>query len=926
MTPKVVPMKKIFLILSLFLFAPVQGAILLKSNEKLNETSFTFAVKQYAYHKKFRRFFVAAHETITSSEEDKKYALAYINPLDTVFTGIAPEKVSIDGQKGAKNPLFGAGIKRLAILGWCPVVVTKDDQASLYVIEEFLKPDDISLLAAPNINDASDTPEKTNGIIALETTEGEEPNENDKQAFIFAAVKKGGKEGKFGQKGSGIALIKIAGTVDAAKKIKLKTHILDARTAKENGNKAAPLDTQTNAAFIGQPLAAMGPKCHLHWHNDFKVLYIGLSVEAHDGPHNGARALLISTRNVGNKGLAFIPVAPDSVFSGGQQIIGVKGTTGNQKKIAIHAVASLSTSTHLDYLIVNGGVGVRNTRKKVFALPLVNDPNSNGFAQIARKKQMPILYLNKDTRGFIKRTLFEPAQVPADMVTEDESCALVGGGQLPGPVDTLFTSGDTVFVSMPKAPGQQGGIYYSQAIFDQKGLIANWSEWQRAGAAGSIRGFALDSRVGDFLFMSGSAGRVERTQTGLLPISSLISEQFPPDRGGAQGIFDLHFKTRGLSQQPGSRLSIQIITGFQKVLFLETAADNERGVLGERIGGPTLFAATQGSLEGFKHSQAIAISGGVLADLGPITSATLLISGDNGYFIVGGTGGVAVLMNPDGSGFNAREGLKRTFEGLSPSMRFVKISDSPDVIKLAAESDTLYVLTQTSLERLKLGPAQLMSQPIAKSVLTESEGELVFGSNACFFDVAISDGFGLLSTNLGLYHSARTVNLLEAQSSIRWQMVRLPESIGAVTKLVAVSPVQGFAHKGQIYLLNSSISLSQSRIYRLFVDKHNESPVRLLDDLFMEDKPTFFADIGNYRNYFATDGAITLLLRSRYLEQPVLCEVLAPGIKSGTRYLHNLAVNLDLKAPDARALGPIIRSSSSGSWLVIGDFGIRGNA
>src|SRR5581483_448628 len=88
---------------------------------------------------------------------------------------------------------------------------------------------------------------------------------------------------------------------------------------------------------------------------------------------------------------------------------------------------------------------------------------------------------------------------------------------------------------------------------------------------------------------------------------------------------------------------------------------------------------------------------------GPITATEIGRNDTDGWLFVGGSDGLAVLINPDGSGWNiAQEELGNQFDGLMPGMHFQMIGDYHFVKKLIYEDNFLFVVTTDIIDRINL--------------------------------------------------------------------------------------------------------------------------------------------------------------------------------------------------------------------------------
>lgn len=921
-------MKKhlVYLSLTFLIQAPTWGAIVLKGDLTTGTQSFSFPLGQYAYDEVNRNFFIAALEDIATNEA-KAFAISAAGPASDQCAALTPEIVTLNGVPDSNNPLWGQAINVLGLAGGRPLAVLKQDPTRFYLIHNFRNPAVITEFSTPQLNDAQTNPEVTAGIIALTAAELGATEDQIGTTYMFAAVKP--HNAFWGEPGSGIALARFISSDNGQT---FTFDIPNATTGEPNGNKAAPLDTETPAVFIENPVARIDSSAALHWNERLRLLYIGLEVVPIAGPQNGGRSVVLGFVT-NNQALSLQPVVPDSAIENTTSIVGARGGNFDEGTIVAYALSSIFTSTNLDYLIVNGGNGV-NIQNQVYALPLVNLPTSQDYGKIADKTQEPLNIFNEIVPSFVGRYLTKAATNPLEMPQTSDTAARVGGGVLPGPVQSLFTFGDTVFASVISTDNnQQGGIFYSQAIFKANGLITAWTPWQRAGATGSIFGFALDQLVGDYFFMTGDSAQtvttVKRTLNGAISISDYVSSQLPQEQGGAQGLINVPYNTTGFSTTIGQRLSVLIIPGFEKVLFIQNGADTNN------IFGPintdystSTFSSDDGSLTNFAPGfSALSISGGALNAIGPVITGGVYAQNNNGYFIVAGFGGIAVLCNADGTGFNTTTGLATEFAGLDSTMRFQKITDLIDVRNLIIDGETIYAVTRTNLVRITITPEMLANNTVQTTVLADINNPEFITSNSSFSDAVINNGFGILATSVGLYYSNVLVNLANVtqEDQVVWTFVKFNESLNSITRIVPVTSAAGFATNAELYILDACVSLGQARIYRAAIDPTQAIPVIPFNDLYIKDIPTFLVSLGNYRNYFATDGAINMITRSKYLQNPVIYELLPPHLRAGVRDQQKRSFMINLNIPQSRAIGPMVRSSTSGSWLIVGDFGIRGN-
>ena len=134
----------------------------------------------------------------------------------------------------------------------------------------------------------------------------------------------------------------------------------------------------------------------------------------------------------------------------------------------------IDTSTGLSYLVVFGGHGLpHETRRKLFALPIVNDYLHPYAGMLANKNSVPISQFGeKKPFRFEKRFFTEPAIKPGDLFEETDAAARIGGSVvLDDDIRQVIVAGDAVYIVV------KNNIYYSQALFDEYGRIKCWTDW-----------------------------------------------------------------------------------------------------------------------------------------------------------------------------------------------------------------------------------------------------------------------------------------------------------------------------------------------------------------------------------------------------------------------------------------------------------------
>jgi len=861
-----------------------------------------------------REVLVGAAENIPASAEDAQpFAVSVLAPGGDAFRSLAPEQVVQNGAL-VTNPLHGAHIRFIrSIQQGFPFVVT-ENEPNVVSVTGFLRRDPneaIQRIGLVQTNPLLDS----NGMEADEIigvfTQG--------NAFLAAVTPQGQA---FGNPGSGIA----SGVF-----------------FQDNDNDFV-LD-QANVFHViefDQPQALLRnnrPLSQFFNDKDQPVVftdcaggvptYTGFSLESGSQLNAGARSVLVgNTRPIVDENA----LAPDSIV----------GTNQPNTSLFVHALQTTMTSTRLTYLIVNGGVGgVAPTRKQVFALPIVNDAQQSTFGMVAAKGVEPQPeFQDGDPARFLGLQLSQAASTQAEMWEPNDPDVRVGGDrELPGAVTDMWVDKDAVFVAVPEHDGGSSplppGVYTSQAICNASGRIIGWTNWMpAAGAANqSIDSVIFDGSVGQFILTSETpVGDVGRTR--VQQASGVLRDMAEPfaEVGGVQGFIDIPFDHPALSQTPGQRISLSIATGLQSIVIAQTGCEdsNNRVV---PVTAPTLTQAEAGAIPaGAAPTGGFVVTGGALEELGATVTADIGTDGTNGWLVVGGSDGVAILQAQDGTGWPAA-GLQKDFNNL-PSLQFRRLGNITRVRKVTIDGDRLYVLTEDALYRIPLSAVNLAQEaPQIQSVAQATT--LCNDTGATLSDVVVSGTRAWLATNCGLFQTTSGVDVRNVQQEDIWQQIPLAGSVGPVTRLFAISPthrsedVATTDHGGAIYALSAHVSTFQAQLYRLAIapkaglDTSSTQVTALYPDFFTDRGKSYLFARGNYRNFVYTDGAIWLTTRSRYapVTNSILAEMLPTNVRSGVPFIA-MGSGFFFTLDPARRINQPLRVSASGSLLVSGDFGI----
>ena len=894
--------------------------------------TFSFPILENVFHERLSSLYVGAASAINNNN----YSIAFANNTTNKFIPMTPSLITLNNEANQKNPLNGAAIQHLALFDRYPIAVIQGNDTSVYMINDFLN---FSVISATDFHDATGT--QMGHIVGITTdNNGFFEAENGANA-IFTALSPVSET--FGAPGSGIAFATIQNRIiDKGKKTEKSLPFISVGNANNPAlgtNQAAPLDVTSNALTIGADLSAIHNNIvDLHWDEMLGRLYLALQITTSAGVGNGGKA--VASARVRGGLVTLESIVSNSAITN-DSIIAAQIDAGAD--ISIHKVRTMHTRTRLHYLIVVGGIGKDSaTKNLVFALPLVSTQHlSNISGLLAKQDSDPVdIFFGNLPSRFGSRTLPVPATAVGDLPTMHDPAAMIGAGQAPGDIRSLTVVGDAVFITiMSSTTHEQPGIFHSQAIFDAKGKIKRWTPWRRAAgtAQGSI-GCALDAFTGNVWYINqhdDSSSTVFRTQWQLnTPLATLVNSWFKSVQGGVQGLIDFPKESPGLTQEVGLRTSLLIASGNHTCLMIQTGADNESNQFGPITDFNATFVSNDGTLKDFIPGvYSLALRGGSLDTIGSIVSATIATDGTQSWLVVGGSHGVAVLADNDGSG--ALSGFVDGFSSLRPTMKFRKIGNYTDIISVYGDGTNLYILTPTTLDRLPVSTDTFAVGNNTKPIVLASSESLL--GKGCFLDGVISGPFALLGTTGGLLRVGNGNNIATAQGQdyINWTSIPIAESAGAINKFFVISPTNvhnDFATGGNIYVLNSWVSNHMSRVYRYSIDLDMKAPIdntaiTLFPDIFIKGLNTFFFNVGSYRNNVITDGAVIFLTQSKYAQEEPSVQLLRRNIRGGgdqtTATLRGSV--FPVKAQGFFSLFNVVYNSGSGNWIVPGDFGIYSN-
>ncbi len=883
-------------------YTPAYTARTITGDPEALGTSFSFPIKAYAWDSTHGIFFVGAHQAVAGNA----YALCAAGSFDTAFTPLAPEKAMVNNTRDENNPVYGQAIKLLTSAANNPLLVTDNEPRKLLFINSFKNILEPSILISPELTDTLGGPAAE--IIAITSTQ---PDELVPGLPFFAYVYPQG--GIFGDAGSGLHILKYS----AQSENELTSFSLDVIESVELTRQSPSLTLNND------PLASMTNTICTCWASPLEMASfksINQSTTLADVLCSGFQ---IVTGTSGGKAVTFMSHQQSITYDSAITADSIIASTTPNQPISTHFINVMGTSTGLAYLIVVGGLGTpENTKTTVYALPLVNNI-SEDFGKLASIHAQPTdIFQTTQPYRFMRRVLTTPATTPGDLYNSTDAAAQVGQGTAPyQSLDTYeitgcFVQGDAVIIST-LAPDGTAGMYISQALFNNVGLIKGFTPWQpTSGALGSQMCSVNDIKSGAYWLMPGTNPNalqtVQRTDwfsTGL-GLKTEAENFFVTTDNGIQGFIDIPQTMTG----PALNRACMIATGYKKVQLSFSQTTTGQATLSYT----DYLTADNGAIGAIGTEPGINFSGGVLDDMGALVSATVAYNTNNTWLIVAGSGGVAVLAQADGSGSLPTGNATWKKLGSYKNVRKITLGDP----------QTLFILTDTQLERITCTP-ELFADNAAYTSTILATTDRLDPNMPQLCDCIISENLALLTTSIGLFYTGAGANALTAATpdAMNWRMMPFNESVGAMTRMYIVNPgllpYQFYKPDlcgGNIYLLNAGISPHQAHVYRVTITPGaplTDTTLQKLPDYFVQNFTSFIVNLSNYRNHIFYDGSLFFASRSRYVptQAAPFLELLQTAPSSGKALVNRNARNV-LVPVAANAIGPVVRQSVTGMFIV----------
>lgn len=866
------------------------------------------------------RLWLASGETITS-EDSKKYALSFVQqigpePLFNVATGqqLVPTATPMGNEGSAtiyvvdgnqvrstteSNPIFGAHFSFFGIFGVRPAFVVSTALNKLYLVhdlEHFENPVDNQVnkteLLLHNLGPGEETAAlhvtSANIFVAhADGTFGDDMKTSKIAKFIPNAIEQDGKTVPFLQK--------------------IADKVVDKDVEALRGG-TSPLDS------IGSSVT---------FHTFAGTTYSGLHTTATDamGINIATGAMIVTTTS---EGLEFNKIVDDAALSSTKNTI---ISTIDSSSIRIKNIATLSTSTSLNYLIVarDSGMGPQS----IYAAPLVSETGTN-FGRLADATKITNKFYGTGGR-FHQRVfdtpLTDPTQINIDDMTDFTEQITVGGA-IPlaaGDIKQLYTVGDTVYIVIGDdyAAGTKPGTFCSQAIFAQDGHIISWTPWARVLGTDEPMNFSHTSPNTTSNFYISDAGngfkKVVLTQWNTMHNLSTFLKTAFFEQSGTQGLFNFPASTPGFD----SSMSLLIGTGFNQVSIGQT---------GHNPGEFRIKTIGTGDIVSFNdvnNNRAF-----VAAELAHVVDT----DPDNSlhWLFVGGSSGVAVLTD-DANGYT-HMGNFADVQDFNAGQNWKQVGDFSFVKKLIWDTTYLYVLTTNALYRIALNADKFKNPATAgldvETILISTD----LSQSPGFLDLIIDNNFCILGTTNGIY----SFNVSSGKATPT--RITIPDGLPAVPQLFVASsqaePQRNFKTKSNLYVLNNTFGSQQARLNRFVIQ---DSVVTPFNDALLSSvanptgEATSLIRFNQYVSNYFTNGSWNFA-SNYFLGTTQPAGTISPGILQLAAYIKNGKSSSHIILPVQSSQVPInflrdinnflgiMRESTSGALIASGNFEARVNA
>jgi hypothetical protein len=906
---------------------------LVTGNATNTTTTFNFPIGSVVYNPVTENIYFGAKNTAGGAGNVNNFSVSQLVLGSFTAIGLTPPTTIINiSQLDQTNPLFDQGIRELDLMyidtQELPIVVTESAPATVYMFERFTA-QQTSILNFGVLNDALPTnPQPITSVHGLA---------NDNQGHIFTLVTP--SSNVFGDPGTGVAVLVRGFLQDGDKQLRVAKQV-DAPTGSTANTvvpRSLPFDrTSTFLTFNNIPLASMQDTVVLHWDAVLNVLYIGIQAVAANSALAGVRAL--SVAHLEQNQLIITPIAPEAVFDAtNTSLISARGANA---AASIFSIKTMHTSGGIVYLVVLAG-DPANPSLRIF--PVINGTNQNVQGTIAAQSAQPIDIFSEVTSNvstLVLRSVTTAAAAPSDLLQPTDAAGNVGAlGVLPGPIQSIFVESDSVFVSIATATNTNlNGVYGSRAMLDINGKIIGWTNWQRTVAGQdsvvstvvTVQNGTVTTLVNDPTNVPNTVNRTQwivgSASTIAIP-SGFVNGTCTENNITIQNAVYLPATVEGLVNT--DILSFGLT---DRVILVEMATI----VAGQPVETPpanfnAITSLENGVVETPLNATVVEIAGPVLKTIGPVNTFGVAVNGTTNmaWLLVGGVGGLAILADNTGAGWNASTGLASHFTNISVTSAFRQIPSFTFVRKIIAVGNFLYVLTDMAMSRIDMTLSNV-SQLQFNVITVATAAQLgVTGLT----DMVISSGFALLGTTNGLFvvGAEKSIATVPSPGDVDWAIIPLPEGVPSIQQLVVVDQASGLIdvannNGGDVCILDASIGNNIGRVHRLAVNPLSGSGLvsatqaTLFNDFRVQKTPSQFLDFGGFRELYYTDGSLYISSHDQDNASGTYVMLIAPDEPTGaTPYLGLTGQNITTSSNFSSSIRALIKLRAHGYSIVVDD-------
>ncbi len=617
--------------------------------------------------------------------------------------------------------------------------------------------------------------------------------------FVIAAVKANGEDtSNFGDiPGDGLTLTRINRTTTTP-----TFTYYDATAGTTVTPKALAINATAAGAVFGVTSNSTATDFYdMVYCDDLKRVYVSAQMTAGNvGATDSAFGVAIIKVDDTNNILSVLPQCANrsTVINNNTRVVAFRSQTG---VIALRKLRIMKTSSGFYYLIVNGSASTtENTRNGVYAVALVSGNGTDIDGTFAKNDDLT-------TTAFTTQAT-NAGDIPASTAAQTQ----IGGGALPitEATSTIYVSdmkvhGDTVYVAVSSTTTgatDHPGIYYSQAVLNNVGKIAYWTDWAKAApeqlgntaaiagvGTGSAQFIAVDATTADIWATETDGMTVKKTEwtrTGAAT-TSLIAKLNSSLSSGCFSVYDLNQSVQNIGTQTVYRYAL--FGGRGKVVFAKTSTATATGYFSPQT-VTTDFSLVTNYLE-------TTISG----DTAPVTALGYsqgATAAANGYFFAGTKNGLYAFAT-GGAGFDGANLAHLNAAPFSTYAWQAVTAISGEVRKIVSTHNAVYVLTRdiaptgTTIQDkvYSIVPNTTIGTFTVRTLATSGTAPGLTTATL-FFDIGVMIGANntnddklLLATNDGIYKSAVAVEADTNQTDATWTQVTDPTTDEIIYDLIA---------------------------------------------------------------------------------------------------------------------------------------------